>query len=41
MPRRTSLAGLNCAIAQSLDIVGDWWTLLVIRDVADALAALD
>lgn len=37
MARRTSLADLNCAIAQSLDIVGDWWTLLVIRDVARGL----
>src|SRR6185436_3693578 len=34
MTRRTSLADADCAIAQALDVVGDWWTLLVIRDVA-------
>lgn len=24
----------DCAIAQALDVVGDWWTLLIIRDLA-------
>lgn len=23
---------MNCAIAQSLEQIGDWWTLLIIRD---------
>lgn len=30
--RRTSFADLNCSIAQTLEIVGDWWTLLIVRD---------
>lgn len=30
--RRTSFAGMDCSIAQALDVVGEWWTLLVIRD---------
>lgn len=27
-------ADANCAIAQALGVVGDWWALLVVRDVA-------
>ncbi len=23
---------MNCAIAQTLDVLGDWWTLLIVRD---------
>jgi len=30
--RRTSFAGLDCSIAQTLEIVGDWWTLMILRD---------
>ncbi|MBC7644389.1 MAG: helix-turn-helix transcriptional regulator, partial [Thermoleophilia bacterium] len=30
--KRTSLQDQPCAIAKSLDIIGDWWTLLIIRD---------
>ena len=30
--RKTSFADMNCSIAQSLEIVGEWWTLLVLRD---------
>lgn len=30
--RRKSLAGMQCSIAQTLDVVGDPWTLLVVRD---------
>ncbi|MFE2871448.1 winged helix-turn-helix transcriptional regulator [Embleya sp. NPDC059259] len=32
--RYTDLADADCAITQALGIVGDWWTLLLIRDVA-------
>lgn len=34
MARRTSLEDSGCAIAQALDVVGDWWTLLIVRDTA-------
>jgi DNA-binding HxlR family transcriptional regulator len=27
-----SFADMNCAIAQSLEIIGEWWTLLILRD---------
>jgi DNA-binding HxlR family transcriptional regulator len=30
--RRTSLEGDLCAIARSLDVIGDWWSMLIIRD---------
>lgn len=30
--RKTSFAGMNCAVAQTLEIIGEWWTLLIIRD---------
>jgi DNA-binding HxlR family transcriptional regulator/peroxiredoxin len=31
---RIELADADCAIAQALGVVGEWWSLLVIRDVA-------
>ena len=34
MSRRTSVAHFPCSIARTLDEVGDWWTLLVVRDVS-------
>lgn len=30
--KRTDLAQVNCGIARALQIVGDWWTLLIVRD---------
>jgi len=30
--KRTSLARAECPIARSLDAIGDWWSLLIIRD---------
>ena len=29
---RTRLDTMNCGIAQALEVLGDWWTLLVVRD---------
>lgn len=31
--KRSSVAHFNCSIAQSLEIVGEWWTPLVLRNV--------
>ncbi len=31
--KRRSVAHLQCSVAQSLDIVGEWWTLLVLRNI--------
>jgi DNA-binding HxlR family transcriptional regulator len=30
--RHVSLAAMPCPIARTLDLVGEWWTLLLIRD---------
>ncbi|HEY7844499.1 MAG TPA: helix-turn-helix domain-containing protein [Bradyrhizobium sp.] len=32
MVKRTSLARTDCPIARALDVFGDWWSLLIIRD---------
>ena len=29
---RKRFADMNCGIAQALEVFGDWWTLLVVRD---------
>ncbi|PWI19139.1 HxlR family transcriptional regulator [Streptomyces sp. Act143] len=41
MARRTSLEDSTCAIAQALDVVGDWWTLLIVRDTARGVHRFD
>jgi DNA-binding HxlR family transcriptional regulator len=30
--KKTDLAQAGCAIARSLSVIGDWWTLLIVRD---------
>ena len=30
--RRKSLSGAACPIARTLDVIGDWWSLLIVRD---------
>ncbi len=30
--RRTSFEGMNCSVAQTLEVVGEWWTMLIVRD---------
>src|SRR6478752_5358698 len=32
MVKRTSFERAECPIARSLDVLGDWWSLLIIRD---------
>jgi DNA-binding HxlR family transcriptional regulator len=32
MVKRTSLENAECPVARSLDAIGDWWSLLIIRD---------
>jgi DNA-binding HxlR family transcriptional regulator len=39
--KRTSLADFDCSIAQTLEVVGDPWTLLVIRDAFFGLRRFD
>ncbi|WP_341912473.1 helix-turn-helix domain-containing protein [Ferrovibrio terrae] len=30
--KRTSLDDADCPIARALDVIGDWWSLLIVRD---------
>ncbi len=30
--KRTSLDKAECPVARSLDVIGDWWSLLIVRD---------
>lgn len=30
--KRTSFKGNTCPVARSLDVLGDWWTLLIVRN---------
>ncbi len=30
--RRKRFDELNCGVAQALEVLGDWWTLLIVRD---------
>ncbi len=30
--RKASFADMQCSIAQTLEVVGEWWTLLILRD---------
>jgi DNA-binding HxlR family transcriptional regulator len=39
--RRTSFADMNCSIAQSLEAVGEWWTLLILRDAMMGVTRFD
>jgi DNA-binding HxlR family transcriptional regulator len=37
MVKRTSHKDAGCPVARPLDAIGDWWSLLIIRDVFDGL----
>jgi DNA-binding HxlR family transcriptional regulator len=30
--KRASFEEMNCSVARSLEVIGEWWTLLIIRD---------
>lgn len=39
--QRTRFADKPCSIARTLDVVGEWWTLLIIRDIFNGLRRFD
>jgi DNA-binding HxlR family transcriptional regulator len=39
--RHASLAAVPCPIARTLDLVGEWWTLLLIRDALQGARKFD
>jgi DNA-binding HxlR family transcriptional regulator len=38
---RTSLAGVSCSIARTVDLLGDAWTALILRDVFVGITRFD
>lgn len=39
--QRTSFAEMHCSIGQTLERVGEWWTLLIVRDIYLGLHRFD
>src|SRR5947208_5704001 len=39
--RRASFADMNCSIARALEVVGEWWTLLILRDAFFGITRFD
>lgn len=39
--KRTSFADMNCSIAQTLEVVGEWWTPLILRDLFLGVSRFD
>jgi DNA-binding HxlR family transcriptional regulator len=37
MVKRKSLEGAECPVARSLDAIGDWWSLLIVRDAFEGM----
>jgi DNA-binding HxlR family transcriptional regulator len=39
--QRTSFAGMACSIARTLDVAGEWWSPLILRDVHLGITRFD
>lgn len=39
--RRTSFANMPCSVARTMDLLGDWWTPLVLRDAFYGIRRFD
>jgi len=39
--RRTSFADMNCSVARTLEVVGEWWTMLVMREAFSGVRRFD
>jgi len=39
--QRKSFAGMGCPVAETLDVIGEWWSLLVVRDVFRGIRRFD
>jgi DNA-binding HxlR family transcriptional regulator len=39
--RQTSFAAMQCSLARSLELIGDWWTPLIIRDLYHGMDRFD
>jgi DNA-binding HxlR family transcriptional regulator len=38
---RKSFADMNCSVAQCLEVVGEWWSMLIIRDAFMGVSRFD
>ena len=39
--QRTSFAKMHCSLARGLDLIGDWWSPLIVRDLYLGLTRFD
>src|SRR5712692_2233716 len=39
--RRTSFSDMDCSVAQTLEVIGEWWTLLILRDSFQGVRRFD
>jgi DNA-binding HxlR family transcriptional regulator len=39
--RRKSFEDMNCSIAQTLEVIGEWWTVLIVRDCLLGITRFD
>lgn len=39
--KRTSFAGMDCSVARTLEVVGEWWSLLILRDAFRGVSRFD
>jgi DNA-binding HxlR family transcriptional regulator len=39
--QRKSFAGMNCSIAKSLEEIGEWWSLLIVREMTQGMTRFD
>ncbi|MEO6397965.1 MAG: helix-turn-helix domain-containing protein [Tepidiformaceae bacterium] len=39
--KRTSFAEMDCSVARTLEVVGEWWTMLVLREAFNGVRRFD
>jgi DNA-binding HxlR family transcriptional regulator len=39
--QRTSFESMNCSVAQCLEVIGEWWTPLILRDIFMGVSRFD
>jgi len=39
--QRASFRDMNCSIAQTLEVIGEWWTILILRDLFLGVSRFD
>lgn len=39
--KRSSFANMNCSVARTLEVIGEWWTLLILRDACLGVRRFD